>query len=187
LAMALLTAAVVLLPGAASAGSKVQGNLIPSFTDSIGINLPAAKVLAKSKVAVDGKGSIKAVIKLDSKISGDLSLLDKTAPSLSGDELVLVVSTTYLEVGISTQISVPIEVKKGVGKAKASAATLFALMPVHPGNIRVDSINVHEIDATQLAACATLLGSALPAIIVPAPNPCIGANPAVAYMGFQVP
>lgn len=185
-AMPLVVAALVLSPGVASAKTKVQGNLIPTGV-LIEINLDEAAVLPKSKVSVDENGSVKAVIKLDSKISSDLSMLDKTNPSMSGDELVLVLTTTYLEVGISTQLIVPTDVKKGVAKVKFDAAGLFDIMPIRPGNIRVDSINVHEIDATQLAACQALLDAAIPAVILPAANPCIGTNPAVATLGFQIP
>ncbi|MDG2304413.1 MAG: hypothetical protein P8R42_07110 [Candidatus Binatia bacterium] len=179
-------AALLVVADVAAAGTKVQGNLAPT-PEVTGINLPAgAAVVSKSKVQMDDKGKIKATIKLDTKINGDGSFADKIAPTLSGDELIMVVSITFDPGGgaILVETAFPAEVKNGTAKVKEDISGTFGLIPSLPASIQIRGAAVYEIDAGDIPGCEASLaiGFALPGA-----NPCHGANPALAVMGLEIP
>ena len=184
----LITASAIVIAGAtlATAGTKWQANVVPTTA--------AAPTLSnKSKASMDDKGKVQVnlqdVTDAVGLVNGDGSFTAKTAPALSGDEYVAIVTGKFLALGVTFEFALPIELKKGKGSAKIDASSLFNLIP--PGllkSIEVQGAKVYgPLGAANVVACTALLNSAIPRVnLPPAPNPC-QAGALIGTTGIQLP
>ncbi|TFH24069.1 MAG: hypothetical protein E4H03_04635 [Myxococcales bacterium] len=162
----ILTAALVSLTvttaPAVAGGTKFQTNIVPANSElTIEINPTLSE---KGQVKITGKGVFQA--KLDgvtdaagALVTTDGSYNDKTAPTLTGDEYMVVIGGTFVALGVDFRFDLPIELKGGKGKAKIDAASLFTL--IRPEVLRTTqqtTINVFgPIGVDAVAGCLTIL------------------------------
>lgn len=160
-----LAAAVCLLfsTGMATAGTKVQGNVVDADLGLAG--------LAKSKFKLDGKGNYQFGLKEMTDSAGN-----PAAVTTPGNEYIAVIKGDAAGALWELNIQVPIA-KEGQAKVKGSAAALLGLVPVGTP-VGVSGAEVHEPPtAPDAAACAANLANGAPFLIGPGvwlsgPNPC---------------
>ncbi|HZP42571.1 MAG TPA: hypothetical protein VFD84_13825 [Candidatus Binatia bacterium] len=183
----LFLASVILAGSAtiAAAGAKWQSTLSP-----VGSGVPTMSAKG-SKASIDDKGNIlvvaKAVTDAGGLVTTDGSFTAKTGPALSGDEYVGILHGTVIPLGVSFEFNMPLELKKGNGTAKFSAAALLALGSGQ--TIKVTGFDVYgPLGAANVASCAANVNNpALPRVNVdPNPNPCQQGS-FVGTDGFHIP
>jgi len=188
----LLALAVLCLSTSAWAGTKYKANLVPVTVldpNNLDPNNPGT-LQNKSKIQASNKGAFQASLKgvVDGSgvlINTDGSFLGVQAQgvlftvlgSLTGDEFVTVISGTFPgQDDVAFEFNLVAELKKGGGKAKIDASTLFSLIP--EGTLRsvaITAVEVHgPLGAANIAACTSNLE--LGAFFLPGetPNPCVG-------------
>ena len=160
-----LAAAACLLfsAGMATAGTKVQGNLVDADAGMAG--------LAKSKFKLDGKGNYQFGLKEMTDSAGA-----PAAVTTPGTEYVAVVSGDAQGVTWKLNVLIPIA-KAGQAKVKGSAAALLGLVPVGTP-VGVLGAEIHEPPtAPNAAACAANIATGAPGAIAGVWLDGFGANP----------
>jgi len=173
-------ASLAVAVGTAAAGTKFQTNIVPgNALDGLEVN---PSLSSKGKVKIIDKGLFQA--KLDgvtdatgALVTTDGSYNDKNAPTLTGDEYVVVVGGTFVALGVDFRFNLPMELKGGKGKAKIDAASLFGLIP--PGTLRSSqqtAVNVFgPIGVAAVDGCTVNLNAG--GFVIGADvNPCEGGD-----------
>jgi len=159
----LAAACLLFSAGMATAGTKVQGNLVDADNGLAG--------LLKSKFKLDGKGNYQFGLKEMTDSAGD-----PVAVTTPGNEYIGIVKGDAAGVLWSLNVIIPI-VKEGQAKVKGSAASLLGLVPVGTP-VGVLGAQIHEPPtAPNAAACAANLSTGAPGAIVGVWLDVYGANP----------
>jgi hypothetical protein len=177
-----LIVAVAFFALPASAGTKYQASLVPTSDAPAGLS-------TKSKVVLKSNGQVKVTLKGvnggGGLVSTDQSL--RQGGMLTGDEYVTVLHGTFVALGISLELNLVAELKKGKGVAKADASSLFNLVPPNVVRaIEVTGATVYgPLGQANVAGCQANLGLG-GLVFEPTPNPCIGGSQ-VGVAGIMVP
>jgi hypothetical protein len=137
---------------AALAGTKYQANIVPASAT----NPPSDPTMsAKGKVKLDDKGNVKVGIKGVTDAGGVPAESSFAGPALDGTEYIYIVKGTFVSLGVQFEVDIPIDVKKGNGKAALSLSSQFALIPMGAGRgVEITGGEVWgPLGAANVAAC----------------------------------
>lgn len=173
--LALVAMAVAVSAAPALAGTKYAANLVTnSPTDPV---VPPT-LSPKSSVKLDDKGAIS--VSLAGVVDGSNALVTTSTAYndtfvLDGSEYVVIIKMVIP--GISglfdrVELPIPMDLKAGKGKAKRSAAALFAFIPSGLGrSLEIIGTEVWGPLGASSTSCQAIISQSLPVSLVPVGNP----------------
>jgi len=183
--LTMTAAAVALSASAALAGTKYQANIVPASAT----NPPTNPTLSsKGKAALDDKGNVKVGIKGVTDGAGapaNSSTSLKDTNTLDGTEYFYIAKGTFTSLGVTFEVPVPMDVKKGSGAAKVSLASQFALIPAGAGRgVEITGGEVWgPLGAANLASCQAEVTAG---VVVAGSSTCRGGTK-IGVAGLLVP